>query len=254
MSRTGRYGYRRSTTWPATRARPGRWCWTATRSGRTVDGVWIDAGLIDAAIVNNRVRDNGRRLAGADNGAGETVRYTRTSMRDTSANWSWKDTGKMVAVGNWTAVVATDTATELQLAPVRPGATDGLGREYATGRCRVTGCPTYRQPGGITLAVGDLRPGPAAQPGLGRSNSGKSETYGLWVRRRHPRSADFQDDDFAGNSVACDPGRDSPSTPECGRGVCTASGLARRTAPRHSFTPTAELGAATGISLAPAGA
>ena len=108
-----------------------------------LDGIRIDAGLIDAAIVNNRVRDNGRRLAGADNGAGETVTYTRTSMRDTSANWPPDGhRGKMVAVGNWTAVVATNTATELQLAPVRPGATTawaGVRRQPVP----VTGCPTY---------------------------------------------------------------------------------------------------------------
>ena len=120
----------------------------------------------------------------------------------------------MVAVGNWTAVVATNTATELQLAPVRPGATTAWagGTPPAGAGYRLPDVPANRA--GITLAAPTWRGGALVSATttadltlrhnrVWDSQQHKSQTHGLWVTGEGTHgSADFQDNDFAGNAVA----------------------------------------------------
>lgn len=88
-----------------------------------LDGVRVDAPLRDSAIVGNRIRDNGRRAAPAVSGGGVGVRYGALSLTDRNAGWPPDGhRGKRLTVGGRSAVVVSNTATELTLAPVRPGA------------------------------------------------------------------------------------------------------------------------------------
>ncbi|MEU2878030.1 right-handed parallel beta-helix repeat-containing protein [Streptomyces sp. NPDC007070] len=88
-----------------------------------LDGVRFDAAVREAAIVDNRIRDNGRRHAGAASGSGPGVRCTALSLTDEDADWPPDGhRGKEVTVGGQSAVVARNSATELTLAPRRPGA------------------------------------------------------------------------------------------------------------------------------------
>ncbi|MER6979825.1 right-handed parallel beta-helix repeat-containing protein [Streptomyces carpinensis] len=91
--------------------------------GNALDGVRVDAGMRDPAILHNRIRGNGRRSAGAVSGGGDGVRFRELSLTDEKADWTTDGhRGKEVSVGTRTAVVTRNTATELFLAPARPGA------------------------------------------------------------------------------------------------------------------------------------
>ncbi|RKR91142.1 parallel beta helix pectate lyase-like protein [Micromonospora pisi] len=203
ISRNGRYGYCEHNL--ARNPIPGR---EVVLDGNEIwenglDGIRIDAGLSDGAIVNNRIRDNGRRSAGGDSGAGEAVSYTRTSVRDSGADWPVDGhRGKVVRIGPRSAVVATNTSNELLLAPVRPGATTAWtgGTPSAGERYELPEAPTRRA--GITLAstTSDLT---LRHNRVWDSQERKTQTHGLLVTGEGPHgSADIQDNDFACNAVA----------------------------------------------------
>ncbi|GHD87546.1 right-handed parallel beta-helix repeat-containing protein [Streptomyces naganishii] len=124
-----------------------------------LDGVRVDAAMRDAAVLDNRIRDNGRRIAGAVAGGGEGVRYSAFAVVDEKADWPADGhRGKEVSVGGRTAMVAFNTATELALAPARPGAdsawADGVPR--AGSAYRLPGAPDLRA--GMTVAAAVSRP------------------------------------------------------------------------------------------------
>lgn len=203
ISRNGRYGYRQhNLVGDQVPAREivleGNEIWE-----NGLDGIRIDAGLIDAAIVSNRVRNNGRRAEPAAAGAGETVSYTRTAVRDTGADWLPDGhRGKMVTVGNRAAIVATNTATELVLAPVRPGATTGwAGSSPPAGDgYRLPDVPAHRAGIALAAATSDLT---IRGNRVWDSQGHKTQTHGLWVTGDGTRgSANLQDNDLAGNAVS----------------------------------------------------
>ncbi|MGW0436368.1 right-handed parallel beta-helix repeat-containing protein [Micromonospora sp. NPDC003197] len=160
--------------------------------GNGLDGVHVDAALVDATVTGNRIYNNGFRSAPAASGAGDPVSYTRMTLVDQSANWRPDShRGKTLTVGDWggtsavderTAIVTGNTATELALAPVRPGATTAWsGAPPAPGTAyRLPDAPTERA--GIMLAA-------ATQEMTIRGNriwdnqEDKTQTYGLWIRR-----------------------------------------------------------------------
>ncbi|MFI6007486.1 right-handed parallel beta-helix repeat-containing protein [Streptomyces sp. NPDC051243] len=95
-----------------------------------LDGIRVDAGLRDPAIMGNRIRDNGRRAAPTASGGGEGVHFTSLSLTDENADWPPDGhRGKRLSVGGQCALVTFNTSNRLGLAPVRPGAgtawTDG---------------------------------------------------------------------------------------------------------------------------------
>ncbi|WP_442932393.1 right-handed parallel beta-helix repeat-containing protein [Micromonospora sp. NBC_01699] len=203
ISRNGRYGYREHNL-----ARDSIPAHEVVLDGNEIwenglDGVRIEAGLIDGAVVNNRIRDNGRRQAGAASGSGERVSYTPTAVCDSGADWLPDGhRGKMVTVGNWTAVVAANTATEMLLAPVRPGATTAWagGTPPAGATYRLPEAPPVRP--GITLAVAttDLT---LRHNRVWNAQQHRSQTHALWITADGTHgSSNFQDNDFVNNAIA----------------------------------------------------
>lgn len=88
-----------------------------------LDGIRFDAALRDPAVSGNRIRNNGRRCAPAAAGGGDGVRCSRLFLTDEHADWTPDGhRGKRVTVGGQSALVMYNTATELALAPIRPGA------------------------------------------------------------------------------------------------------------------------------------
>ncbi len=88
-----------------------------------LDGIRVDADLREVAILGNRIRNNGRRIAPAASGGGAGVRYDELTLVDENADWPPDGhRGKQLTVGTRCAMVTYNTRTELRLAPWRPGA------------------------------------------------------------------------------------------------------------------------------------
>jgi len=91
--------------------------------GNGLDGVRLDAPTLDAAVVRNRIRNNGWRSEPAAQGEGEGVTYEPFLVRDANAHWPVNGhKGKTVLVAGQAAMVASNTEIELALFPHRPGA------------------------------------------------------------------------------------------------------------------------------------
>ena len=122
ISNNGRYGYhqhdrKRDGQHSPEIAVEGNDIW-----GNGLDGMRLEAPMLDATIVGNRIRNNGRRTEGAVSGQGPGAIYTDFCVRDAKAKWPVDGhKGKTLRVAGMTAVVASNTENELQLAPHRPG-------------------------------------------------------------------------------------------------------------------------------------
>ncbi|MFI2645438.1 right-handed parallel beta-helix repeat-containing protein [Streptomyces sp. NPDC018610] len=168
-----------------------------------LDGVRVDAALRDCAIVGNRIRENGRRGADAASGGGDGVRCASLSLTDEGADWpSDGHRGKEVTVGAQAAVVTRNTATELTLAPHRPGADTAWpdGVPAPGSRYRLPAAPDMRAGLAVGAAVtraemhgntiGDGRAAPTQTHGMGVTADG------AWTDGR------VCDNDLRGNAVA----------------------------------------------------
>jgi len=168
-----------------------------------IDGVRTDAATVDAALVDNRILNNGRRAEPAVSGGGGNVSYTALSMVDTGAHWLPDGhLGKWLQVGAQRAIVTGNSATRLNLAPRRPGATTawtggtpGDGTRYC-----LPAAPKLRA--GITLAC------PTNSPTI-RSNRiwdsqrRKTQAYGLWISPSGTCVSGWvEDNDLEGNGLA----------------------------------------------------
>jgi hypothetical protein len=170
--------------------------------GNALDGVRIDATTIDAALVDNRVLNNGRRCEPAVSGGGEHVTFTPTSVVDTSAHWFVDGhLGKQLTCGAQRPIVIGNSATELYLAPLRPGATTAWivatpapGTPY-----RLPDVPESRA--GVTLDC------PATSPTIRGnriwdSQRHKTQTHGLWITDRGScESGWVEDNNLEGNAI-----------------------------------------------------
>jgi hypothetical protein len=119
-----------------------------------LDGVRIGAGLREAAIAGNRIRNNGRRAAPDTAGGGDGVRYEPLAVTDEHAGWRPDGhRGKRVRVGSQSALVSYNTERRLALAPKRPGADTAWeeGRPPAGAAYRLPEPPEPRA--GITVAA-----------------------------------------------------------------------------------------------------
>ncbi|WP_433257584.1 right-handed parallel beta-helix repeat-containing protein [Streptosporangium sp. CA-135522] len=203
ISRNGRHGYRQHNLpggpahASAEMVLDGNDIW-----GNALDGIQVDGTLVDATLLDNRIRDNGRRSAPAASGRGGTVTYTTTSMTDTAAAWLPDGhRGKILTVGVRTAIVTANTATELTLAPFRPGATSAW-----IGDPPEAGAP-YSLPGSPVVRAGICLNAPTLSPTI-RGNHvwdnqvPKTQTHGLWITDDGGCvSGRVEDNDLTGNAV-----------------------------------------------------
>jgi hypothetical protein len=171
--------------------------------GNGLDAIRVDRAMADAVLLNNRIRNNGRRCAGADAGGGETVRYSERCLVDRSANWPHDGhRGKVLRVGERTAVVAANTGTELTLAPVRPDAFTAW-----SGDTPLPGTP-YELPAAPPTRAG-ITINAAFDSATVRGNRAwdnhevRTQTHGMWITERGSCVAcRVEDNDLAGNGVA----------------------------------------------------
>ncbi|MEU7057985.1 right-handed parallel beta-helix repeat-containing protein [Streptomyces sp. NPDC046197] len=168
-----------------------------------LDGVRIDAAVRDSAVLGNRIRNNGRRTAGAAEGGGEGVRVARLSLTDEGADWPPDGhRGKQVRVGAQTALVTFNTATELSLAPLRPGAdtawADGVpaaGTAY-----RLPAAADVRA--GLAVAAAVTRPQMHGNR-IGDDQRPKTQTHGLRITPDGSwTGGQAADNDLGGNAAA----------------------------------------------------
>ncbi|MFF0462547.1 right-handed parallel beta-helix repeat-containing protein [Streptomyces mexicanus] len=148
-----------------------------------LDGVRVDATMTDTVLVDNRIRGNGRRSAGATEGGGTGVRCAALSLTDDEAAWPPDGhRGKEVSVGGQTALVTWNTTTELALAPVRPGAdtawADGVPADGSA--YRLPAAPPLRA--GLTVDAAVTRPRMHGNT-IGDGQLVKTQTHGMCVTR-----------------------------------------------------------------------
>jgi hypothetical protein len=164
-------------------------------------GIHLDAELVDATLLNNRIRDNGRRAAPAASGSGDTVTYTASSLVDTAADWLHDGhLGKRLTVGAQHALVISNSATELTLAPVRPGATTAWAERTppAGAGYSLPDAPAVRA--GITLAAAADRPTLRGNRAWD-SQQPRNQTHGLWITDQGGcRSGWVKDNNLDGNA------------------------------------------------------
>ncbi|NJC71341.1 right-handed parallel beta-helix repeat-containing protein [Planosporangium thailandense] len=168
-----------------------------------LDGILIDSLLSDPSVTDNRVRDNGRRAEPRSAGGGRTVSYTPRSLVDTAADWRPDGhRGKWITAGGQQAIVMGNSATELTLAPRRPGATTAWpeGTPVPGARYRIPDSPTVRA--GITLAAATYRPTIHSNR-VWDSQPHQTQTHGLHVTGSGTcESGRVYENDLEGNGVA----------------------------------------------------
>jgi hypothetical protein len=167
-----------------------------------LDGVRLDADLTDLALVANRIRNNGRRAEPATSGGGHTVSYTAMSLVDTAADWLEDGhLGKWVTVGGRHAIVIGNSANELRLAPLRPGAmtawtddTPPVGTRYS-----LPNPPNVR----AGMAIGANVVSPTIRDNRVWDNQRrKTQTHGLWITGSGVcESGWVEDNNFQGNAI-----------------------------------------------------
>ncbi len=166
-----------------------------------LDGVRFDADLREPALLGNRIHNNGRRAAPAVTGGGPGVRFAPLSMTDEDADWAPNaHRGKQLTVGGQTAVVMAGTATELALAPVRPGAdTAWQDGTPAPGSA-------YHLPEAPTPRAGVTADAPVTHPHLDGNHvwddqRSRTQTHALWITQGAPWTGGrVTDNDFSGNA------------------------------------------------------
>jgi hypothetical protein len=168
-----------------------------------LDGFRADAVTADAALVDNRVRNNGRRAEPGGSGGGGAVSYTATSLADTSAHWRPDGhLGKWLTVGAQRAIVTGNTTTVLNLAPYRPGATTAwvAGTPRAGAGYSLPGAPNPRA--GITLASPTSNPTIRGNR-IWDSQRRKTQTDGLWITESGTCVSGWvEDNNLEGNAMA----------------------------------------------------
>gem|GEM_PF-1770165 len=147
-------------------------------------GIHLDGDMRDAAIVGNRVRNNGTQAEGAASSEGRAVTCTATSLRDTGARWRPDGhKGKMLTVGEQCAMVVSNTEQELSLAPYRPGApTAWKGATPARGsRYHLPDAPPVRA--GLMIAA-NLHGCWIRGNRIWDDRTHETQTHGLWITER----------------------------------------------------------------------
>ncbi len=88
-----------------------------------LDGIRVEAPMLDATITGNRIRNNGRRTAPSCSNRGAGVTYGSATLKDANGRWQTDcHKGKSVLVAGMKALIASNSAQELYLFPFKPGA------------------------------------------------------------------------------------------------------------------------------------
>ncbi|MER7050953.1 right-handed parallel beta-helix repeat-containing protein [Streptomyces sp. NPDC000351] len=169
-----------------------------------LDGIRVDAPLHEPAFFGNRIRNNGRRAAPATDGGGEGVHCGPLSLTDENADWlPGGHRGKELTVGDGrNAVVRDNTATELTLAPGRPGAdTAWPGGTPAPGTAyRLPDCPAPRT--GLTAAAAVAHPYVHGNR-VRDDGHPRTQTHALWIAHEATWTGGrVSGNDFGGNASA----------------------------------------------------
>jgi hypothetical protein len=204
MSRNGRFGYWQHNLAGGTQAPAadmildGNEFWD-----NALEGVFIESAVTDPSLTDNRLRNNGRRAEPESSGGGRTVSYTPLSLIDTAADWLTDGhRGKWIAAGGQQAVVKANTATELTLAPLRPGATTAWpeGTPPPGAPYQLPDAPDTRA--GITLAAANHKP-TIHNNRAWDSQRRQTQTHGLCITVSGTcESGRVHDNDLEGNAVA----------------------------------------------------
>jgi hypothetical protein len=199
-----------------------------------LDGILVDSALTDPAIAGNRMRNNGRQAEPAFSGGGETVSYTSLSLVDTAADWSPSGhIGKWVTAGAQQAIVMGNSATELALAPVRPGATTAWpeGTPPPGAPYRLPNAPDTRA--GITLAAAIQCP--TIHDNRAWDNQArKTQTHGLRITESGTcESGRVHDNDLEGNAIEAADFDTAPSGGYWHHNLGIEDGALRRDAPER---------------------
>ena len=194
--------------------------------GNGLDGVRIDRPMVDAVLLNNRIRNNGRQCARrVTGGSGESVRYTRRSLRRPGGGLAARRAPGQGAAGGQEALPWSREHRQRAQSSPRSGP-DAVHRvERRTPRrpgaaYELPAAPECRA--GITIdAPFDSRHRPR-QPDLGQPRQ-PTQTHGLWITERGSCVAcRVEDNDLAGNAVA--PTRlDTPRRSAAGGTVTTVT-------------------------------
>ncbi|MBQ1088946.1 right-handed parallel beta-helix repeat-containing protein [Streptomyces sp. B93] len=148
-----------------------------------LDGIRVDAGMRNPSILHNRFRNNGRRRAPATEGGGDGVRHGSLTLTDEHADWPPDGhRGKRLTLADGrTALVTFNTATQLALAPWRPGA----GTAWPPDDVPAPGA-AYRLPGaggpcaGLTVAAA-LTGAHLRGNRFWDDQGDPTQTHGLWI-------------------------------------------------------------------------
>ncbi|WP_460350578.1 right-handed parallel beta-helix repeat-containing protein [Actinoallomurus acanthiterrae] len=204
ISRNGRYGYWQHNLAGGPQEAAGNMIIDANEFwDNGLDGIFIDSALADPDIAGNRLRGNGRQCEPATEGEGDMVSYGAQSLIDTAADWRPNGhIGKCVTAGVQEAIVMGNSATELALAPFRPGAmtawpdgTPSPGSPY-----RLPEAPDVRA--GLTLAAAVDSP-TIRDNRVWDAQARKTQTHGLVITGAGTCGAAWvHDNDLTGNAVA----------------------------------------------------
>ncbi|MGC9442068.1 right-handed parallel beta-helix repeat-containing protein [Streptomyces sp. WG5] len=188
-----------------------------------LDGIRVDAPLHEPAIFGNRVRNNGRRAAPPTRGGGEGVHCGPLSLTDENADWlPGGHRGKELTVGDRnaedtpgtaagdapgtaaevTVVVVDNTATELTLAPARPGAATAwpVGTPAPGAAYRLPDCPAPRT--GLTAAAAVAHPYVHGNR-VRDDGRPRTQTHALWIAHEATWTGGrVSGNDFSGNASA----------------------------------------------------
>jgi hypothetical protein len=204
ISGNGRYGYRQYNLAGGSQEPAGDVALLGNEIwANALDGIRVDAALADGALVDNRVRNNGRRCAPAASGGGDTVTYTTTCLIDSAAQWLTDGhAGKCLTVGRQRAIVVGNGAAELVLAPHRPGGSTAWadGTPPPGAGYRLEDAPATRA--GITIAA-PTESLTIRGNRLWDSQDSRTQRYGFWITDEGAcASAWVEDNDLEGNADA----------------------------------------------------
>ncbi|TBL28670.1 right-handed parallel beta-helix repeat-containing protein [Verrucosispora sp. SN26_14.1] len=166
-----------------------------------LDAIRIDRPMVDAAVLDNRIRNNGRQCAPASTGSGESVRYARRAMTDRSANWPTNGhRGKVLRVGSRVAVVVGNSDTDLDLAELRPDAATAWNEDVPEpGTAYELSAAAPVRAGIVVNAHFDS----ASVRGnrIWDNREEPTQTHGLWITERGSCvSCRVEENDLAGNA------------------------------------------------------
>ncbi|RIV39899.1 right-handed parallel beta-helix repeat-containing protein [Micromonospora radicis] len=166
-----------------------------------LDAIRVDRPMVDAVLVDNRIRNNGRQCAPAASGAGESVRYARRAMTDGSAHWRTDGhRGKVLRVGGRVAVVVGNTDTALDLADLRPDAANAWNEDVPPpGMAYELPAP---EPVRAGIAVNaHLESATVRGNRIWDNREDPTQSYGLWITELGCCvSCRVEDNDLAGNA------------------------------------------------------